>query len=76
MDAINPEIILGEMICSKIKEVYHPDKSWSDCYKEIAQKFTILKQISRKFYTDKEDKDILTELAKYSNQDIADIFNT
>jgi predicted nuclease of restriction endonuclease-like RecB superfamily len=75
MEAKYPIITLGATVCEKLRDIYFSDKHWSECYKDVAQKFTFLKQIMRRFYTDKTDIDILKELIKYSNDDIVDIFN-
>lgn len=74
MEAKYAEINLGATVCEKIKEIYFKDQAWIGCYKNIVLKFTQLKEIMRKFYTDKTDKEILQELIKYNNKDIEDIF--
>lgn len=76
MEAKYPTITLSELPVEKIKTIYFPDQPWADCYKEVAQKFTALKQIMRKFYTDKEEIEMLRELATYSKEDIQDAFNS
>ena len=68
------EIMLGSPICQKLKMIYHVQSEWNECYKEVAQKFTSLKQIMRKFYIDKTDIELLQELNKYSLEDLKDIF--
>ena len=70
-----PEITLGEGICAKLKVIYFSDKAWIDCYKQVAEKFTVMKNIMRKFYTEKTDTEILKELIKYDTTDIEDIFS-
>jgi hypothetical protein len=73
MDAIYPEILLGEAICEKLKYIYHTDEHWSKCYIQIAKRFTDLKRIARKFYCDKDEIGMLQELVKYSDKDIQDM---
>lgn len=65
----------GETLCEMLKVIYFKDIHWSDCYKLVAKKFTDLKQIAKKFYTDKDDLAILRELNKYSTKDIQDMFH-
>lgn len=64
---------LGETACEKLKTTYFNDDPWQECYKLVAQKFTLLKDIMRKFYADKTYIEILIALQKYSCDDIADV---
>ncbi len=75
MEAKYPEINLGAEICEKLKIIYFSNIAWPECYKDISIKFTELKKIMRKFYTEKSDLDILKELIKYDTMDIEDVFN-
>lgn len=75
MEAKYPEITLGEPICIKIKEIFYPNIPWPDCYRKVADKFTELKHIARKFYAGKDIIEILQELNKYNQEDIADMFH-
>lgn len=75
MEAKYPEINLGATICEKLKQIYFSDKPWIDCHKDVATKFTEMKRMMRKFYTDKTDREILKELIKYDTMDIEEIFN-
>jgi predicted nuclease of restriction endonuclease-like RecB superfamily len=65
---------LGEAVIPKLKDIFYPNISWQTCYKEVAQRLSALMTISRKFYADKSDLDILKELIKYSTDDIRDAF--
>ena len=76
MEAKYPEITLGENICIKLKEIYFKDIPWVECYREVAKKLSELKVIGKKFYVDKNIIEVLTELNKYSHQDIIDAFDT
>ena len=67
-------INLGAPICERIKQIYYPDKPWVECYKQVSTKFTQLKTIAKNFYTDKNEREILMELTKYSHDDIRDCF--
>jgi hypothetical protein len=69
-------VALGEKVCERLKDIYFSDQSWQVCYKEVAVKFTELKRIMRKFYTDKSDMDILKEVASYDTMDIQEIFDS
>jgi hypothetical protein len=62
------------MVCEKLKVIYFKDLPWVDCYKTIAQRFTELKKIARKFYYDKNEIEILKELNKYTHNAIKDAF--
>jgi hypothetical protein len=68
-----PEIVLGEGICEKIKNIYHANEPWPDCHQLIADKFSSLKVIVRPFYPTSE-LDMLKELSKYTENDIIDCF--
>jgi len=59
-------------VCAKLKIVYHSDKNWIDCYKDVTIKFNELKRTAKKFYVDKDDKEILQELCKFNHSDIID----
>jgi hypothetical protein len=67
-------VTLGETVCEKLRIIYHTDQPWPECYKHVAQKFSALKQIMRKFYSEKTEIEILIELQRYSHQDILDAF--
>lgn len=75
MDAVIPEINFGTSICEKLKNIYFSEKPWNECYKEVAKKFTELKIHARKFYFDKNDIEILSELLKYGQDDIKEMFH-
>jgi hypothetical protein len=62
------------MVCEKLKVIYFKDLPWVDCYKSIAQRFTELKSIARKFYMDKNEFEILQELSKYTERGISEAF--
>lgn len=67
-----PYINLGAMICEKLKVIYHNDKKWNECYKDVGDKFTNLKVIAKKFYQDKSEIEILIEMGKFSHSDVID----
>jgi hypothetical protein len=62
-------------VCAKLRTLYFRDDPWHVCEQKVAQKFTRLKQIMRKFYTKMTEKELMIELNKYSDQDIYDVFN-
>jgi hypothetical protein len=70
-----PEITLGEMVCEKLKAIYHTDDPWQKCYMQVAQRFTDLKRIARKFYCDKDELEMLQELVRYSEKDIQEMIH-
>jgi hypothetical protein len=74
MEAKYPEILLGATICQKLKELYHPNEPWHACHNKVALRLTELKKIMRKFYADKNDKELLSELVKYNQDDLRDVF--
>jgi hypothetical protein len=76
MEAKYQEIVLGERVCEKLKDIYFKDIPWVECHKQVADKLTHLKRIAKRFYVDKDRVEILKELVKYSEQDIVDAFNT
>lgn len=67
-----PQINLGATVCEKLKTVYHSEKKWIDCYKDVTTKFNKLKNEAKKFYVDKDDKEILQELGRFNHSDIID----
>jgi hypothetical protein len=73
MEAKLPEITLGETICEKLKNIYFHDESWISCYKKVAYKFSELKKIAKRFYSDKSNIEVLREICKFSENDIKDI---
>ena len=66
---------VGSEICKKLKEIYYKTKLWPECYQDVSNKITELKSIARKFYVDKDELDMLKELAKYSIEDIKEMYN-
>jgi hypothetical protein len=74
MEAKHPEITLGEPICEKIKNIYHANKSWQACYKQVSEKFTILKRLMRKIYPDKDILELLREINKFDTMSYQEIF--
>jgi hypothetical protein len=76
MDAKFQEIILGEMVCEKLKIIYHSDISWVQAVNLVAAKFSSLKTISRTFYVGMSEVEMLNTISKYSNGDIMDAFES
>lgn len=66
------EVVLGEMVCSKLKNIYFSNIPWIKCHQDVAIKFTNLKDAARKFYKEKTEIEMLTELSKFSREDIQD----
>lgn len=69
---VQREIMLGENVCVKIKNIYFKELPWANCYKDVAHKFSMLKSVACKFYPEKNKIDILLEICKYNEQDIID----
>jgi hypothetical protein len=63
-------------VCKKLRDIYYPDKKWAECYGEVAMKFSLIKKIAKKFYSHMNDREILSELNKYSNCDIEEAIGT
>ncbi len=70
-----PVIELGSIVCWKLKQIYHPNDKWADCYKSIAEKLTCLKKIGRKCFLDKTEEEMLIELGRWSKEDIEEMFH-
>ena len=75
MEAKLPEITLGEYICETLKRIYCPETCWGECHKDIAQRFTELKNKARKFYVDKSEIEILQELCRYRADNIEEMMS-
>ena len=76
MEAKIPEITLGESVCVKLKDIYFKEIAWVDCYRDVAKKLSEMKAIGKEFYVDKNCTEVLSELIRYSHQDIVDAFET
>lgn len=71
------EIDVGENVCKLIKKMYFHDTHWSQCYRQVADKFTMMKKILRRFYgLEKKDltTDIWEKIEKYTEKDIEEVF--
>lgn len=68
------EIELGAPTCKHIKNIFYPNRPWVEVYRDVASKFTELKQIMYKIYPELKRIDIVRELSTYSQQDIKDLF--
>ncbi len=66
------EINLGINPCNLIKRIYFIETSWSDCYREVAVKFTQLKQEIRNKAPLINDIELLQLINKFSEDDIKD----
>ena len=75
MEPKTTEVDLGTIICKNLKEIYFSEKKWPECYMQIAQKFTKLKRIMRKFYSDDKEIDVLRRLRSFSEADIEEASN-
>lgn len=40
-------IELGARVCENIKRVLYPETPWAECYKDVAAKFSKLKEINK-----------------------------
>jgi len=75
MEAKYEEITLGEPICIKIKQMYFSEIPWPKCYREVAEKLTLLKKILRKFYNTIDNVEVLKKAIKFTEEDIKDVFS-
>lgn len=69
------EIVLGALICEKIKEIYFNNQSWQASYQDIAIKFGTFKKIMNKIYTNDKVIDILEKVQHFNLIDIQEIFS-
>ncbi len=63
-------------MCEKIKRIYHNDESWAACHRKVAEKYSELKRIANKFYISMSSLTIAGELARYSDEDIAEMLES
>ena len=75
MEAKYPEITLDETVCIKIKQIYFNEKKWPDCYRDVANKFTLFKKIMRKIYPYKDILEILKSVQRFDTHDIQEVFD-
>lgn len=66
------EVNLGAPVCEKLRNIYFKDIPWVKCCRDVADKFTELKAVARKFWPDKSSLEIVQELYKFSESDIMD----
>jgi len=57
-------------VCERLRTIYFKDEPWPVCAHKVSQKFTLFKEIMRKFYSFEEEIKLMMELAKYSPEDI------
>lgn len=67
---------LGALPCSILKNIYFADEHWSQCATKVSEKFSKLKSIARKFYSDKTEFEMIMELSKYSEHDIKEMMES
>ncbi len=72
MDATQQELALGETVCKKLKYIYHADKAWVACNKDIAAQFTKIKRIMYKLYPERARLDIIKEISTFDMIDFED----
>lgn len=66
--------LLGTPVCEKLRIIYFNDVPWIKCSKDVANKFTELKKIFRKFYPKDDELNILIKLSKFESHDIREMF--
>lgn len=69
---VTDEINLGANPCRIIKRIYFAEIPWIDCYRDIASKFTQLKQAIRKQASLLSEIEILQYINKFTEEDIID----
>jgi hypothetical protein len=70
----DPEVVLGDSICEKIKEAFYKDTPWADVYKDVGERFTKFKKITISGFPGTDKMDFLRALNKFTVQDIIDTF--
>lgn len=69
------EIVLGALICEKIKEIYFKNQSWQASYQDVSIKFGTFKKIMQKIYTNDKIIDILDNIKHFNIADVQEIFS-
>lgn len=69
------EIDIGARICTLLKEMYFVDIPWVDCYRQVADKFTLLKKILRKFYGISNQDELMEKVKLLDKTLIEDAFS-
>ena len=70
----DPRIELGARVCEQIKKALYKDIPWGDCYKQIANDFSIIKTLNiglRVKYPG--DLEYIKYLGNYGEEDIRDM---
>lgn len=65
----------GAKICSKLKEIYYPNDHWKHVYREIADKFTAIKQKTREFVEFGTENELLVYLNTFSDEALTDAYD-
>lgn len=74
MDDATQEINLGAEVCSRIKRLRYDALPWVDCYKQIADDFTRVKNNARVIYPGQLIIKILANIRSWSDTDLVDVF--
>lgn len=59
-------------MCRKLKDIYFNGQSWEECHMKIANKFTDLKKVYRKYCPEKTELEVLTDLSNFCEKDYHD----
>ncbi len=70
----NKDIETGARICARLKQYYYRDVAWVDCYKDVADKFGVLKRIARPYYKDLSYTEFLFKLSTYNLTEMNEAF--
>lgn len=72
---IDPEVLLGEEICTKLKNIYFKDTPFAQCVMKISLKFTELKQKAQKFFVGVNEVEMLQQLRAFTEEDIKEMMD-
>lgn len=69
----NEQVVLGEQVCIKLKQIYWPDKTWDESYRDVAGKLTLLKQKARLLLKHMDEVEMLKTLRGFGHDDIKEV---
>jgi hypothetical protein len=69
------QINLGVNPCNLLKRMYFAETPWIDCYKQVAAKFTQLKQSIRTQAPKLCEIEVLQLINKFAEEDMKDYLN-
>lgn len=61
--------------CEKLWNIYHKDKPYVECVRDVADLLTKLKIKARQFYVDTSEYDIALKLSRYCEKEIKEMMD-